>query len=219
MTAEPSFAGPERASAQPDTALLSALTTEHFTLQTARSATIAESSSRATLFLGTLTGTVVALAFVGQVSRSGPAFVLFALTLLPTTLLLGLLTYVRLVQSSIEDVTYARAINRIRAYYRTLSPDAEAYLLMSPAEHVHGVLSNAGMRRSRYHLLGHAATMVAVVDAVLGGATAGVALELLAGASTVTAGAVGVATAVVTLVALLVHQAGGWTQAVAHGDR
>lgn len=219
MTAEPFRPVRELAPVPPNTALLSALTTEHFTLQTARSATIAESSSRATLFLGTLTGTVVALAFVGQVSRSGPVFVLFALTLLPTTLLLGLLTYVRLVQSSIEDVTYARAINRIRAFYRTLSPDAQAYLLMSPAEHVHGVLSNAGMRRSRFHLLGHAATMIAVVDAALGGATIGLALALLAGASMVTSGAVGVATAAATLAALLTHQAGGWNEAVAHRER
>lgn len=198
----------------PDAALLSALTTEHFTLQGARTATILESSSRATLFLGAVTGTVVALAFVGQVSRTGPTFVLFALSLLPTALMIGVFTYARLLQSAIEDLTYARAINRIRSYYRTLDPAAERYLLMSPAEHLSGVLANAGMHHHRFHLLGHAATTVAVVDAALAGATTGLAVTLLGAVAPGTAGGAGVGAAAITLGLLLAHQARAWNKAV-----
>lgn len=91
---------------RPSTALLSAVTTEHFSLQTARNATIAETSSRTSLFMGAVTGAVVALALVSQMSQTGPAFDLLALTVLPTVLLVGLLTYARLLETSIEDLAY-----------------------------------------------------------------------------------------------------------------
>jgi hypothetical protein len=48
-----------------DQRLLQALTTEHFTLQTARSATIMETNGRSALFLSTVSSAVVALAFIG----------------------------------------------------------------------------------------------------------------------------------------------------------
>jgi hypothetical protein len=76
--------------------LLQALTTEHFTLQTARSATIADSNGRSALYLATVSSAIVALAFIGQVARLGRAFHLFALALLPALVLLGVLTYLRL---------------------------------------------------------------------------------------------------------------------------
>ena len=62
-----------------DQRLLQALTTEHFTLQTARSATIMESNGRSALFLSTVSSAVVALAFIGQVADVGQPFFLFAL--------------------------------------------------------------------------------------------------------------------------------------------
>jgi hypothetical protein len=50
---------------------LSALTTEQFNRQTARMGTIAEANGRSTLYLGTLSSAVIAIAFVGQASRLG----------------------------------------------------------------------------------------------------------------------------------------------------
>jgi hypothetical protein len=82
-----------------DQRLLQALTTEHFTLQTARSATIMESNGRSALFLSTVSSAVVALAFIGQVADVGQPFFLFALAVLPTLFLLGLLTYLRLARA------------------------------------------------------------------------------------------------------------------------
>jgi hypothetical protein len=43
-------------------------TTEHFTLQTARSTTVTEASSRALGFLAVLSSSLIALAFIGQMS-------------------------------------------------------------------------------------------------------------------------------------------------------
>src|SRR5918994_664486 len=61
---------------------LSALTTEQFNLQTARMGTIAEANGRSTLYLGTLSSAVIAIAFVGQTSQLGDTFYLSALMLL-----------------------------------------------------------------------------------------------------------------------------------------
>jgi hypothetical protein len=47
-------------------ALLTTLTTEHFTLQGARSGTITESLGRSTIYLGSLSGSLVALVLVFQ---------------------------------------------------------------------------------------------------------------------------------------------------------
>src|SRR5215211_4752942 len=103
---------------------LSALTTEQFNLQTARMGTIAEANGRSTLYLGTLSSAVIAIAFVGQTNQLGDAFYLFALTLLPTVFLLGGFSYLRLVQTSIEDMVYAVGSFRIRQYFLGLDPTA-----------------------------------------------------------------------------------------------
>jgi hypothetical protein len=64
--------------------LLTALTTEHFTLQGARSQTVSESASRASLYVMAVSSALVGLGFIGQVSEVGDVFDIFALTVLPT---------------------------------------------------------------------------------------------------------------------------------------
>jgi len=59
-------------------------TTEHFTLQGLRASTIAESTGRATMFLGAVSGGLVALGLIATASRVGTAFYAFGLILLPT---------------------------------------------------------------------------------------------------------------------------------------
>jgi hypothetical protein len=83
---------------------LSALTSEHFNLQSARMGTIAEANGRSALYLGTLSSAVIAIAFIGQANQLGDTFYLFALMLLPPVFLLGVFSFLRLVQTSIEDM-------------------------------------------------------------------------------------------------------------------
>ncbi|GEM_PF-3019069 len=65
---------------------LSLVTTEHFALQGARSATIAESTGRAHVFLGAVSGGLVALGLVATATSVGAAFTALGLVLLPTPL-------------------------------------------------------------------------------------------------------------------------------------
>jgi hypothetical protein len=64
-------------------------TTEHFNLQTARAVTVSEANGRASIYLAALSSNLIALAFIGQVSRLGVAFYAFALILLPVLAFVG----------------------------------------------------------------------------------------------------------------------------------
>jgi hypothetical protein len=156
--------------------LLTALTTEHFTLQGARSQTVSESASRATLYVMAVSSTLVGLGFIGQVSEVGDVFDIFALTVLPTLYLLGLFTFVRLVESSVEDVLYGRAINRIRNYYLELAGEQARLFVLSGHDDPVGVLANMGLSPTRWRLYFTTATMIAVINSVVGGAAVALAL-------------------------------------------
>jgi hypothetical protein len=179
-------------------ALLTALTTEHFTLQGARSQTVGETSARSFLYLGSVSSTLIGLGFVSQVSQGGEVFQLFALTVLPTLFFLGIATFVRMVQSSIEDIFYGRAINRIRNHYFELAGDGSRYFILSGHDDSAGVLANMGLAPgSRWQLLFTIASAVSVVNSVVGGSGVaillGVTLDLPLAVAAVGGGAFAVA--------------------------
>jgi hypothetical protein len=154
----------------PRPAAVTFLTTEHFTLQGARSATIAESTGRATMFLGAVSGGLVAFGLIATASRVGDAFYAFGLILLPTLTFIGLVTFARVLQSGIEDHGYARRIALLRGYYFDQAPELTPYLLSVPHEerlHVQGLW---GGRWQKFRTV---AGMVAVVTAVLAGSAIG----------------------------------------------
>jgi hypothetical protein len=159
-------------------ALLTTLTTEHFTLQGARASTVSESGARSALYLGSVSSALVALGFVAQVSQAGELFRVFALVVLPTLFVLGLFTFIRLVESSIEDILYGRAINRIRHYYLERAGEQGRYFLMGAHDDPLGVVRNMGIRPSRWQLYFTAASAIAVVNSVVGGTAVGLAVGI-----------------------------------------
>lgn len=150
-------------------ALLTILTTEHFTLQGARSNTVGESTARATLFVGAASASLVALSLLAQATQMGNGLAIFVLVVLPTLYALGTFTFARLVACSIEDLTYGRAINRIRAYYRQVAGEQARYLALTGHDDVTGVLANMGITRtSRWQLYFTLAAMIAVLNGIIG---------------------------------------------------
>jgi len=89
----------------PRPAAVTFATTEHFTLQVARGSTIAESTGRATMFLGAVSGGLIALGLIATASRVGTAFYAFGLVLLPTLAFTGLVTFQRVLRESRISVT------------------------------------------------------------------------------------------------------------------
>jgi hypothetical protein len=159
-------------------ALLPMLTTEHFTLAGARGNATAESASRSALYLGSLSAVLIGLGFVAQVSEAGDLFRVFALVALPTLYLLGIFTFVRLVESSIEDIFYGRAINRIRHFYIEQAGEDARYFMLSGHDDAPGVIANMALTPTRWQLFFTASAMVAVVNSVVGGTAVGFAVGI-----------------------------------------
>lgn len=155
--------------------ILQFMTTEHFTLQAARSATIAEANGRCALFIGSLSSAVVALAFIGQASGLSEGFFLFGLVLFPSLLFLGIYTFKRVLQTAVEDIIYARGINRIRHYYVELAPEVRRYFIQSIHDDTVGALQGMGVvpTDSKWEFFQTSSGMVAVINSVIGGAFAG----------------------------------------------
>ena len=181
-------------------ALLTVLTTEHFTLQGARGSTISESSARAALYVGSVSSVLVALGFFGQSGERSTPFTVFALVVLPTVYMLGIFTFARLISSSVEDLLYGRAINRIRNYYKELAGNEGRYLMLGGHDDPLGVLANMGIDHpSRWQLLYTVGTMVAFVNAIVGASAVALAAAV-SGANLALAVIIGAIAAVVSVV-------------------
>jgi len=183
--------------------LLTALTTEHFTLQGARAQTLAESSSRATVYVGAVSSALIALGFIGQISAMGTPFQIFALIVLPTLYVLGVATHIRLVECGVEDLRYGIAINRIRAHYRDLAGDRASLFLLTGHDDPRGVFDNAGVPAGRRPQFFSFATVVATINAVVGGSAVGVAVAAAAAPPFEIAAAAGAVAGVVSIVVWL----------------
>jgi hypothetical protein len=158
---------------------LTALTTEQFNLQSARIGTIAEANGRSTLYLGTLSSAVIAVAFVGQANQLGDTFYLFALTLLPPVFLLGVFSYLRLVQTSIEDMVYTVLSFRIRQYFLGLDPAAVPFFPPTDLQGINKLERIGVVPTGPLQMLLTAASMVACINAIVGGVAVALAARSL----------------------------------------
>jgi hypothetical protein len=101
------------------------------------------------MFLGAVSGGLVALGLIATAAGVRTAFYAFALILLPTLALIGLAKFNRVLESGIEDFGYASRIARLRGYYFQYAPELAGYLLsVPPAERLAMQGSGAGAGRS-----------------------------------------------------------------------
>jgi hypothetical protein len=198
--------------------LLTALTTEHFGLAGARAQATGESSARAALYISSVSSTLVALGFIGQITEVGDAFNVFALTALPTLYVLGIFTFIRTIESGVEDLMMGRAINRIRNYYLQIAGDEARYFMLSGHDDAMGVMQNMGVsleRRQQYFTTG---TMIAVINSVVGGGAVAIAVGAVTSAPLGICAGVGGVIAAISLARLMrienrmYHEMGGFTE-------
>jgi hypothetical protein len=194
----------------PRPAAVTFVTTEHFALQGARAATIAESTGRASMFLAAVSGGLVALGLVATASGLGTAFFAFAFVLLPTLAFIGLVTFERVLQSGLEDMGYARRIALLRGFYFDNAPELTPYLLsVPPSERLH-VQGLAGERLQGFRTV---AGMVAVVTVVLAGSTVGLIAGVVFDYSLAAALIAGPVVGLAALVLLMRFQNSAWKRA------
>jgi hypothetical protein len=187
-----------------ETAFMSALTTEHFVLQTAASATVTEAASRTSLYVFSLSSSLVAMGFVSQFPET---FRLFAAAILPALFVLGLFTSVRLVDTGIENQHFLRGIARIRGYYRTLTPEAAVYFSAESGRWPEVHAAPPLWYGVPVALLTTAATMIAFINSIVAGT--GVTLlasSLFRGDHTRLAFGLGAVVTVILMTAFLAYQ-------------
>jgi hypothetical protein len=185
--------------------LLTALSTEHFTLQGARSQTMSESSARASIYVFAVSSALVALGFIGQVSDVGDVFDVFALTVLPTLYALGAVTFVRLVECGAEDFRYGLAINRIRHYYKEIAGNRADLFLLSGHDDGVGVFENMGLPAEGRKPYFAFSTAVLAINSVVGAAAVALALGAFLDASLAVAATGGGVGAVASVAGWLRH--------------
>jgi hypothetical protein len=191
-------------------AFITAITTEYWALQAARSGTVFESAGRLTGYLATLSSFVVALAFIGQVSKLGRPFYLFASLLLPILFYVGVITYGRVLQNGLEDLLVTRGMARMRRALVELAPEARPYFVLSLNDDVAGHMRSMAVDPSGRQLMFTSASFVAVLNSVVAGVFLGLictgllALPIEAGAG------MGGVSGLSTFLLFMRHESGHW---------
>ena len=182
---------------QPGQAFMSALVTQHFVLQSARSTTTSEAVGRMAVYLTCVTGSLVAFGFFATATHRLTPVVA---TVLPALIILGIFP---------EDMVFQRKMAAIRRYYATLDPAAAAFF--PSREHVAaGTVARDGMSAGIPEMFFTSASMIAAVNGILAGAGAASLLDA-AGVSLPVAVIAGVAAALLVygLHLLWMHRRGG----------
>ena len=189
---------------EPPPGFITALTTEHYVLQSAVSANTSEVGTRASLYLFSLSSSLVALGFA---SRSPELFTPFVAIVLPALFVLGLFTSVRLVDSNLEALQYLDGIARIRGYYRTLGPAAAEHFAPEYGRWPENQSSPSLRLGPFVGLITTTASMVAFLNSIV--AAVGVALLVggrLGGNRTLVASVIGGVVALVLMAGFFVYQ-------------
>ena len=184
-------------------ALLTALTTEHMVLQAAADATVADAAARSSLYVFALSSSLVAIGFMTQ---SPDAFAFFVAIVLPAVFLMGVFTVVRLVDTALENNQYLAGIARIRAYYRTLTPDAETHFGARTGRWPEGLEPSLGLGRFMA-FMGTTASMIAFINSVVAGVGVALLVDVVGGGAPVALRLVcGVLAVALLMVAFLAFQ-------------
>ena len=166
----------EASAREPTAASVSFITTEHFTLQGERSQTVSEATGRASMFLASVSGGLVALSLMATATRIDTAFYALALTVLPTLAFVGLVTFDRVLQNRMEDLIDANRIAQLRGFYFDHAPELDAYLLSVPPERR---LVIQGLSEGPWQNFVTIAGMVSVITSVLAGASTAVLVAVV----------------------------------------
>jgi molybdopterin converting factor small subunit len=182
--------GAPRAAPQPgdraidDPRALQILSTEHWSLLSARSLAYNEAFARGGMFLALLSATLVALGLVSTGTGFSDGFLVVALLVLGLDLFVGIATLGRIAAVSSEDILYLQAMNRIRHGYFETVPGLQRYFITSGHDDVRSVLanygpSNASPLRNVAHGLTTMPGMIAVICSALVAVLASIVTLLL----------------------------------------
>lgn len=188
-----------------DPRVLQILSTEHWSLLSARSLAYNEALTRAGMFLSFLSMSFVALALVAQAMPFNQDFLLVAGLVLAFDLIIGVLSFGRIMDATLDDLRALHGMSRIRHGYVEITPVVAPYFTTSYYDDPAGVFRaysapemSHGLRAVA-HGLTTSSGMVGLIVSLVSGVLAGVVALALGW----TGGVVLVAAGLVTLVVVL----------------
>lgn len=129
-------------------------------------ASVNEQQARASMFLLSASGALVAIGLMAQTAH----FLLFTGVVIAVVYVIGLLTFLRLVDVAMESMQSEVTIAKIRGYYRTLGAPADALFEGPLGRWPEGKLDSGHVTGEILGLLTTAASMIACVNGFIGGA-------------------------------------------------
>ncbi len=183
------------------------LSTEHWSLLTARSLAYNEAFVRGGMFLTFLSMSFVALALLSQAMTFGTQFLTVAAILMGFVFVIGLTTYGRITGANVDDLRAMHGMARIRHAYTEVAPIVAPYFTTATHDDIDSVTAayNApdGAVGQLIYALTTSGGMIGLIVSMVGGVLAGI-IGLLMGASGDTAVWIGVIGAVAVFVILVV---------------
>src|SRR5688500_18592048 len=163
------------------------LSTEHWSLLSARSLAYNEAFTRGGMFLSFLSMSFVALALLSQAMSFDQQFLIIAAIVLAFDLIIGLTTYGRIIGANADDLRAVHGMSRIRHGYTQIAPIVTPYFVTGTHDDPEGVMISYGSPPDTYpaviiYGLTTSGGMIGLISSMVGGVLAGV-LALIAGAS------------------------------------
>ena len=195
-----------------DPRAITILSTEHWSLLSARSLAYNEAFARGGMFLSFLSMSFVALALLSQAMSFGDQFLTVAAIVLTFDLVIGLTTYGRIMGANVDDLRAVHGMARIRHGYTEIAPIVTRYFTSATHDDINSLMGAygdppAGYISSVLYGLTTSGGMVGLITSMVGGVLAGV-VALMLGVSGGLAVWIGVAGAMLVLLALVLLTTG-----------
>lgn len=189
------------------------LSTEHWSLLSARSLAYNEAFVRGGMFLTFLSMSFVALAFLAQGMTFGSDFLIVAAIVLAFDFVIGLTTYGRILGANVDDLRAVHGMARIRHGYTEIAPIVAPYFTAPIHDDPLGVgLAYGDQSRAFPGVFLYGMTtsggMIGLILSMVGGVLTGVLALLFGVASGGMAVWIGVGGAIVVFVAILAFTLG-----------
>ena len=131
------------------------------------------------MFLTIVSASLIAIGFFGTATHFGEAFVVFVLALLTSLWVLGLFTFVRILQAAVEDAIISFGIARIRHRYTEIAPNLRELLVRSIHDDFRGINAEMGSEQHWWQRLMPTYVVISFVTSVVSGALVAFALSEL----------------------------------------
>ncbi len=218
--ADPSPAGgatPTPVLSLDDPRALQILSTEHWSLLTARSLAYNEAFTRGGMFLTFLSTSFVALALVAQAMSFQQQFLVIAAIVLGFDFVLGLTTYGRIIGANHDDLRAVHGMSRIRHGYTQIAPIVAPYFTTGTHDDLAGAMISYGSpATSGVGMLLYGLTtsggMIQLIVSLVGGVLVGVLTLCFYASAGATALGISVVGAVVVFAALQMFTGGHFTR-------